>query len=57
MPFEGTRVPAASRETWRGQGACREHDPDLFLPKGDGPTALVQAGAAKAVCRSCPKAT
>lgn len=56
MPFEGTRVPGAGRLDWRDQGACRDHDPRLFFPEGDDPSALVQAGTAKAICQACPVA-
>lgn len=41
-------------EDWRHDAACRDADPELFFPVGmDGP-ALVQVGAAKAVCAGCP---
>jgi WhiB family redox-sensing transcriptional regulator len=59
MPFQGTRVPSTGRSVesdWRSRGACRGHVPELFFPDNDEPLARVQAGTAKAVCRSCPVA-
>lgn len=40
-------------EEWRAYAACLTVDPELFFPVGEGPQALEQEDAAKAVCRSC----
>lgn len=39
---------------WRTSAACRDHDPELFFPVGDGPVAKRQTSRAKAVCAHCP---
>ncbi|MFY4721463.1 WhiB family transcriptional regulator [Streptomyces sp. LaBMicrA B280] len=39
---------------WRGSGACREEDPELFFPVGNTGPALLQIEEAKSVCRRCP---
>lgn len=36
------------------QGACRDHDPELFFPMSEAAAHEEQIGEAKAVCRSCP---
>lgn len=41
---------------WRHNATCREEDPDLFFPIGDGTPAALQIEEAKAVCRRCPVA-
>ncbi|GAA3886432.1 MULTISPECIES: WhiB family transcriptional regulator [Streptomyces] len=41
---------------WLRHAACVEEDPDLFFPVGTTGPALVEAAAAKRVCRSCPVA-
>ncbi|GHB67922.1 transcriptional regulator WhiB [Streptomyces viridiviolaceus] len=39
---------------WRGRGACREEDPELFFPVGNTGGAFLQIEEAKSVCRRCP---
>lgn len=39
---------------WRDSAACRETDPELYFPTGEGTTAQQQADDAKAVCYRCP---
>jgi WhiB family redox-sensing transcriptional regulator len=39
---------------WRDKALCREVDPDLFFPLGDGPLTRRQIAEAKAVCAGCP---
>lgn len=39
---------------WRHDAACRDMDPDLFWPLGEGATARKQAEEAKSVCAECP---
>jgi hypothetical protein len=39
---------------WRDSALCREVDPDLFFPPGDGPLGQWQIARAKAVCAGCP---
>ncbi|MFD7554211.1 WhiB family transcriptional regulator [Streptomyces sp. NPDC059835] len=39
---------------WRQFAECTLEDPELFFPIGNSGPALVQAEAAKAVCRRCP---
>lgn len=41
-------------QDWRHRAACRDEDPELFHPVGDDGSALIQIGAAKAVCACCP---
>lgn len=41
-------------EDWRDRAACRDEDPELFFPIGDGVAAQDQVGRAKAVCARCP---
>jgi WhiB family transcriptional regulator, redox-sensing transcriptional regulator len=48
-----TAAPAPDRD-WRTQGACVDEDPELFHPAGKTGAYLVQARAAKKVCRRCP---
>ncbi len=36
-------------ESWRQDAACRDLDPNIFFPAND-----EAAGAAKAVCATCP---
>lgn len=38
---------------WRDSALCREVDPDLFFPLGDGPLGQRQIAEAKAVCAEC----
>ncbi|MFE5889890.1 WhiB family transcriptional regulator [Streptomyces sp. NPDC002285] len=40
-------------DDWRGHGACRHEDPDLFFPIGTSGPTLLQTEQAKAVCRRC----
>ncbi|WP_374118694.1 WhiB family transcriptional regulator [Streptomyces sp. 8L] len=48
-----TITPAAGLNTdWRGQGACRTADPDLFFP--DGHTIPLRILEAKRICARCP---
>ena len=49
MPPEILRVT-----DWRTAAACREEDPDLFFPNGEGGPWLFVIDEAKAVCRRCP---
>lgn len=43
------------REDWQRHAACRYAErPDLWFPVGERGAALLQAEAAKAVCRTCP---
>jgi WhiB family redox-sensing transcriptional regulator len=56
MHDERMRTRMSANTDWRVRGACRDHDPELFFPDGDEPLARVQAGTAKAVCRTCPVA-
>jgi WhiB family transcriptional regulator, redox-sensing transcriptional regulator len=42
-------------EHWAGRGACRNHDPELWFPIGDGDQAAVKT--AVGVCRGCPVRT
>lgn len=39
---------------WRGQGACRQEDPELFFPVAQTGPALAQLDRARAICRRCP---
>lgn len=39
---------------WRNAAACRETDPEIFFPVGDGPAAQQQTDDAKAICYRCP---
>ncbi len=39
---------------WRDKAACRDEDPELFFPIGNGPAAQAQIARAKAVCARCP---
>jgi WhiB family transcriptional regulator, redox-sensing transcriptional regulator len=41
---------------WRDQARCREVDPDLFFPIGDGRLGQRQIAQAKSVCAECPVA-
>jgi WhiB family redox-sensing transcriptional regulator len=43
-----------SAGTWQQDAVCREVDPELFFPLGEGGAAAVQAEEAKAVCHTCP---
>ena len=52
MPAPGT---ASRDQTWRGQAACRDEDPELFFPvHGGGPLRDAQVAEAKRVCARCP---
>lgn len=52
----GGRAPDTLQpaDDWRARAACREEDPELFFPVGQGPDATAQTGQAKEVCRRCP---
>jgi WhiB family redox-sensing transcriptional regulator len=39
---------------WRDRAACRDEDPELFFPVGDGAGAQDQIARAQAVCERCP---
>ncbi len=39
---------------WRLSAACRDVDPELFFPIGDGGPAVAQVAEAKRVCAACP---
>lgn len=40
---------------WRGSGACRTEDPELFFPNGyESAANLLQIEQAKAICQRCP---
>lgn len=39
---------------WRESAACRNENPELFFPIGDGVAAHEQIARAKAVCARCP---
>jgi WhiB family transcriptional regulator, redox-sensing transcriptional regulator len=38
---------------WMIEGACRDHDPELFFPIGVGDAAGGQAERARAICEGC----
>ena len=46
--------PSDQGEDWRTRAVCRDEDPELFFPIGDGEPARLQEQAAQAVCRRCP---
>lgn len=50
----GHLLESPREKDWRTQGACRDEDPDLFYPTGNGGRALWQTEQAKRVCRHCP---
>jgi WhiB family redox-sensing transcriptional regulator len=53
MVTGGQPALAPAPGDWRGLGACRDEDPDLFFPiSSRGPSAR-QMGVAKAVCGRC----
>ncbi len=39
---------------WRSHAACRNEDPELFFPRGEGTPNTEQIDEAKAICRACP---
>ncbi|TGZ12391.1 transcriptional regulator WhiB [Streptomyces sp. S816] len=47
-------LPVDVDRDWRGFGACKEEDPELFFPIGSTGPALLQIEEAKSVCRRCP---
>jgi WhiB family redox-sensing transcriptional regulator len=47
-----TRRKAAS-DDWRLQGACRDHDSELFFPIGSGRAAQAATAQAKRICAGC----
>ena len=47
-------VEAETGEGWRRRAACQGVETHLFFPVGEGPAAMEQVAAAKAVCGSCP---
>lgn len=50
-----SKLPESARATdWRTAAACRDEDPELFFPKGEGGPWLFVIDEAKAVCRRCP---
>jgi WhiB family transcriptional regulator, redox-sensing transcriptional regulator len=38
---------------WMSAGACRNADPELFFPIGEGEAGTVQARKATSICRQC----
>ncbi|MEU2426992.1 WhiB family transcriptional regulator [Streptomyces sp. NPDC007851] len=42
------------QQEWHHSSACREADPELFFPVGEGLAAQEQAEEAKSYCRRCP---
>ena len=44
-------------DDWRDRAACRDTDPDLFVPVGTTGPALDQIDAAKRVCQACDAQT
>jgi hypothetical protein len=49
-----TTLAAPLNKNWRAQALCREVDPELFFPVGDGAAAKMQTQKAKAICARCP---
>jgi WhiB family redox-sensing transcriptional regulator len=47
-------TPAAATDDWRRDGACRDHDPEVFFPVGNSAAAQADTREAKAICRGCP---
>jgi hypothetical protein len=45
---------APNQDNWRSYGACKNDDPDLFFPIGQGGPARLQVEQAKQVCWRCP---
>ncbi|MGH3448139.1 MAG: WhiB family transcriptional regulator [Nocardioidaceae bacterium] len=45
-----------SAASWKGDAACRAHDPDLFYPVGQAEPARRETAAAQRVCAVCPVA-
>ncbi|MEU0133368.1 WhiB family transcriptional regulator [Streptomyces sp. NPDC006296] len=41
-------------DRWQQRGACRETDPEIFFPVGEGPDAQQQTDDAKKICGTCP---
>jgi WhiB family transcriptional regulator, redox-sensing transcriptional regulator len=57
-PTSGSSDHRLSHSTWRtvdwSAAACRDSDPELFFPVGEGALAQRQIEQAKAVCARCP---
>lgn len=54
--FRGVSGPEwtpPSRYEWQADAECRNEDPELFFPVGQGAPAIQEIEAAKAVCRRC----
>jgi WhiB family redox-sensing transcriptional regulator len=50
----GTTSAAPNQDNWRSYSACKNEDPDLFFPIGQGGPARLQVEQAKQVCWRCP---
>jgi WhiB family transcriptional regulator, redox-sensing transcriptional regulator len=48
-----TVVTDPSRSVWMAEGACRDHDPEVFFPRGTGVAGAAQARHATSICRKC----
>lgn len=46
-----------SEMDWRHRAVCRDYDPELWFPIGEGAAYHRQIDEAKAVCRRCPVAS
>lgn len=40
--------------SWQARARCRDEDPELFFPVGEGPGSTEQVRVAKSVCARCP---
>lgn len=43
----------AGHAPWMAEGACRDHDPDLFFPIGSGQAGGAQVQRATSICHEC----